>query len=833
MPDNLDGIRRVEGIINDVKAIAEQALAVAMQNALAGQSVVLPIELGGTGSSTKIFVDILTNQFEIDGYKVFRASTGFQNASDIVDSGELAGNVRLISCDAPAADVGPQLRFSGRFSNVDKSAFAFGTIAGRKENGEEDNKAGYLQFATTTAAGIILEHARIDSEGTFGIGTTIPIKGLGNRLHVSLGDILLDAAEGNRSFKIQIDSALGRLQSLVGLDGGISEHLFLSTNVKFLASTGTTGQQVCELDNPTTIGSAVIELRSDVEQTEGGGGFVRFLTGGPGECPLLRGQFSEAGLDVIGDALVTQNVIAGGAANAVGGIGNCTVDVNGFVTGDNIKYGSGSPEGRVCGPIGAIYGRSSGDPISSDPPDENSTLWLKVFNDGEPTGWLPIPVGTAAAFCAQSECPPIEIDSDGNNTIPDCRIWFDTTRKMLFFYDPDVIRDVAMGLRGCWLSAESFQLTMPITDRSHTQQFRRSIDKDYEYLTPIHITRQQLNMYLVDMTAAIRVARNSSADDYEVNNYYTFDLVTIEKRQGDPSANRATRQEWPGDREAYENKRDNLRADGHTTYPNLRDELIRLSSLTPDGPPLDGVGTVTRVGRTRRLLIDETQLWDGANGGQWKERSNNDTRNGFPENSGFRVTMITGALVGQTRTISTNTSDTLTLRRPWRKVGTVTRPQVGDQFEIVDSSHKKIIARISTKGNVFPDGAHVNPDGNRTADPPPLFPDYQFDENDVLLTRAQVVSAGRYKSRDVQDFVTSITNGVDANDNGGFDDLNTKHIKLDHYINIIGADGADPDDAVVLAGLWDAVRRPGRIAGVIALTYKLALPPTACSITAV
>jgi hypothetical protein len=831
MPDNLDGIRRVEGIIEEVKAIAEQALAVALQNSLSGQSVVLPIELGGTGSATKIFVDTFTNQFEIDGYKVFRASTGFQNASDIVDSGELAGNVRLISCDAPAADVGPQLRFSGRFSNVDKSAFAFGTIAGRKENNEEDNKAGYLQLATTTSGGIIAERARIDSEGTFGIGTTIPDKGLGNRLHVSLGDILLDAVEGNRSFKVEIDSALGRLQSLVGLDGGVSEHLFLSTNVKFLASTGSTGQQLCELDNPTNIGSAAIELRSDIVQTEGGGGFIRFLTGMPGECPLLRGQFSEAGLDVIGDALVTQNVIAGGAANAVGGGGNCTVDVNGFITGDNIKYGPGSPEGAVCAPVGAIYGRSTGDPIGSDAPDENSTLWLKVFNEGEPTGWLPVPAGVSTAFCAQSECPPIEVDSEGNDTIPDCKVWFDTSRKMLFFFDPDVVRDVDAGLTGAWLSAQVFQLTIPVAGRSHAQQFRRDIDKDYEYLTPIHITRQQLNMYLVDMTASLRVARNSSVDDYEVNNYYTFDLMTLEKRQGDPSANRATRQEWPGDREAYEVRLDNLRGDGHTFYPNLRDDLVRLSSLTPDGPPPDGTGAVTRVAQTRRLLIDENQNWAA---GQWKERANNDTKNGFSENNGYRVTMISGALAGQTRTIHDNVSDTLILRRPWRKVGTVSRPQVGDLYEIIDSSHRKIIARISTKGNVFPDGAHVDPDGNRQSDPPPLFPDYQFDENDALLTRAQVVRDGRYKSRDVQDFVSSITNGLDANTNGGSDDENTKHIRLDHYINIIGV-GSDvePVDAVVLAGLWDSVRRPGRIAGVISIAYRLALPPTACALTVV
>lgn len=830
--ENPDGIRRVESLLKNIKDTAEQALAIALSNSIAGQEFILSLERGGTGSATKIFVDTFSNQFEIDGFKIFRTSIAFQHEADIVDSGELAGNIRLVSCDPPGADVGPQMRFSGRSSSADHSPFAFGTIAGRKENNIDGDRSGYLQFASTDVDGHIVEHARLDSDGTFGFGTTIPIKGLGNRIQVSGGDIFVDNDGDTRSLKFQIGEALGRVQALRGLDGGDTEHIILSANVGFAAGSDVSNL-LCLLDAATSLGSAAVDVKADGSSTNPGG-FVRFWTGLPGECPSVRGFFSNNGLDVLGNAVVTHNIIAGGLENISGGLGNHTVEPDGFVTGDNVKYGPGSPEGVVFGPIGAIYGRNSGNPSGSDAPDENTALWVKVFNEGENTGWLPIPAGGANVFCAHSGCPDVSSNSDGSETVSDCKVWFDTERKILFYFDSDVVRSNDPLKRGAWLSAQTFQVNIPITGRSHTQQFRSQIDKDYEYITPLHFSRHKANMFLVDLTAALRVARNSSDPVFALNNYYTFDLVALERRQGDPSANRATRQEWPGDRDSYEVKRDNLRADGHTTFPDLSDDLVKLSSFTPNGPPVDGVGTVTNASSSRRVLIDASKTWIS---GQWRERENNDTHNGLPANNGFRVVMRTGVLAGQERTIHDNTSDTLILRRPWRKVilpdTTVVRtPQVNDQYDILDSQHRKIIARISTKGNVFPDGAHVNPTGDRSADPPPLFSEVSEDDNGNLLTRSQVVRNGQYVTRDVQDFVTTINNGLDANNPGGVElagtdsglDPDAQHLELDTYVDIEGYDG-DPDDAVVLAGLWDSVRHPGRISGVISVTYRLALPP--------
>jgi len=841
--ENLDGLRRVEALIDEIRATAEKALSVAISGSLDGTTgFVLPISSGGTGESTKKFVDTFSDQFEIDGLKIFRSSVGFQIPSDVVDSGELAGNVRLISCDVPGADVGPQLRFSGKSSSLSDEVFAFGTVAGRKEKGEDGSRAGYLQFATTmdlpatggTVGGTgsdfaIVEHMRIDSEGTVGIGTAVPVKGLGNRLQVSGGDVLLDMAGGLLSYKLELGDVLGRVQAAKGLFGPDSEHTLLSAGVSFGLGTG--GTSDCSLDSSTSRGSAVVDVVSDASAT-GSGGFVRFLTGAVGVCPSVRGFFSSSGLDVLGEALVSRSVVAGGLKNAVGGEGNGLLDDDGFVTGDNVKFGPGSPEGVVRGRIGAVYGRSSGDPSGSDPPDENTTLWIKVFNDGEKTGWLPVAVGGDFTFCAQADCPVVATGTSGTATASDCRVWFDTARKMLFYFDPDVVRAVDASTTGSWVSVDTFQQTVPVSGRSHAQQFRRNLDKDYEYITPLHFTRQGANVLIVDLTAALRVSRNSNNPDFALNNYYTFDLMTLRRRQGDPSANRATRQEWPGDREAFESKRDNLRGDGHTLHPTLRDELVVLSSTTPSGPPVDGTGSVSTASSSRRVLIDTTKTWTN---GQWKERQNDDNGS-FPANNGFRVTLLTGDLAGQSRTIRDNTSDTLILRRPWRAVtlsgGTKVRtPSPGDLYEILDSQQRKIIARISTKGNVWPDGAHVDPTGDRSADPPPLFPEYAEDDEGNLLTRSQVVRNGQFLTRDVQDFVTSVKNGLSANNPGGADspgsqmlDPDARHLDLDLYVDLEGLDG-EATDAVLLAGLWDSVRRPGRLSGVVSVTYRLALPP--------
>ncbi len=617
----------------------------------------------------------------------------FSKESDAVDSGEIAGNIRVISCDEQNADVGPQIRFSGRHTTGDLTPFAFATIAGRKENDVSGDYSGYLQLATTNDSGTISEVARIDSNGDMGLGV-IPTLNSGNRLNISGGDVFIDNSGGARAVKLEIGESIGRVQAIKDVDGDDSESLVMSVNCSF--DGGLTG---CNVDNLTgSFGTAAVEVRAQGAGETVPGGQVRFLVGGPDTCPTLRGYFSETGLDVIGYTYVTQNIVAGGVNNAVSGLGYENAEY-GFITGENIKFGAGSPEGAVYARIGAIYGRTPEG--GSDDPGENSTLWVKAFNDGGNTGWIPVALGTEdVSICVQSDCPPFSTATDGTET-PDCPVWFDRSRNIWFYWDPNVVRTIDPAASGAWLSADIFQATVPITGRSHTQQFKRQIDKDYDYITPTRVIRENVNMFLVDLTAALRVGNNGNDPDAH---YYTFDVVTLKKRQGDPVANRSTRQEWPGDREAFEVKRDNLRGDGHTLHNNLSDDLVALSSSTPSGPPADGTGSITTKRNNRRVLEDTAQNWTDS---QWKERENDDRQNNLPANNGFRVQMTSGNYAGVERTIRDNTATTLILRRPWPRLtlpdaSIVKTPDVGDTYEILDSQHRKIIARISTKGNVFP-----------------------------------------------------------------------------------------------------------------------------------
>ncbi|MBI2068577.1 MAG: hypothetical protein HYT67_00505 [Candidatus Yanofskybacteria bacterium] len=93
----------------------------------------------------------------------------------------------MYTSDAQAIDKGGQIALGGATGNSNTPNYAFGTIAGRKENGTSDNFAGYLQFSTTGGGSTIAEAMRITSTGNVGIGTTAPtskLEVLGGRLEV-------------------------------------------------------------------------------------------------------------------------------------------------------------------------------------------------------------------------------------------------------------------------------------------------------------------------------------------------------------------------------------------------------------------------------------------------------------------------------------------------------------------------------------------------------------------------------------------------------------------------------------------------------------------------
>jgi len=89
------------------------------------------------------------------------------SANTVTDS---IGNAFIRATDAQAANVGGKLTFGGLYNG--SSYYAFGGVAGKKENSTSGNVAGYLQLLTTTSAGSLTERARIDSSGNLLVGTT-------------------------------------------------------------------------------------------------------------------------------------------------------------------------------------------------------------------------------------------------------------------------------------------------------------------------------------------------------------------------------------------------------------------------------------------------------------------------------------------------------------------------------------------------------------------------------------------------------------------------------------------------------------------------------------
>jgi hypothetical protein len=81
------------------------------------------------------------------------------------------GNMSIVTTDGQAANIGGSIGLGGKFVAAGTSVL-FAQISGRKENGTDNNSAGYLQFATQPNGGTPLERMRIDSSGNVLVGTT-------------------------------------------------------------------------------------------------------------------------------------------------------------------------------------------------------------------------------------------------------------------------------------------------------------------------------------------------------------------------------------------------------------------------------------------------------------------------------------------------------------------------------------------------------------------------------------------------------------------------------------------------------------------------------------
>ncbi len=852
--NSTDGIRRYEDLIKEVKDIADQALAVALSGSLASFPGVLDVAHGGTGGLG--FVDLVSNQYNISGVKIFRDSVGFQLQSYAVNCGELQSNARLISCTDAARDVGPQLRFSGKHSLSDPGIFAFGTIAGRKNSDIDNDYGGYLQFNTTKSDGTIVEGARLDALSTFHIGDPLLTELLSDisvKLHVAGGDIYLQSdplAVDIDQFRLWLPNANGRLSGYKAAIGTVTEPIdavYLSNNLNYHGGS-------VEHDN-AAFGSASIELlaskipNSSEPATWFAESAVRITVDNPGSTS----QTEIARFNQIVGLTVSKNISAG-LNNIVDGIGNNDVTNPQFITGDNLKYGAGDPNGIVFGPIGAIYARS--DAITDD-----QILYVKTGDSYGNEGWDNIPVGGSGNKFCVSDVPPSDTTT--------CPYWYDTINNMFWYWDPRAERDENGGvINGAWLSTQIYTCNAQIRGTpggAHPAELQQGkAEKGYMYLSPtMSLTNlrggfRRFNMHLIDYAATLHVENNGS-DPTE--NYYLLDLVTLRKRQAQPFITGGMRSEWPGTRDPDDPRAGGtytIRGFGHTYHPNLPVALsIRgLDKKVPES--YLNINVLSATGH--KIVVDQSPAFPND---ILKDSQPDGAHGSFPLNNGFVIEVIGGTGVGQVRMIKTNKGNSVQYR------GEKFLPAL-DATSVVsihDAQYKRIIGRISTRGNVynkFTGTRYIDytVDTNGFQDAKPDAPTFLYG----AYTQSGTFDSGHppesaKNTLDVQDFVETgawattyninAGGGVRPSDlwgsvqgrreltdpgwdpdvlpiqyiNGADSDLS---IYLDHFLRLVptpnSSDINDSIDAVILATRCDTIGNPGMIAGAVVVNFRLALP---------
>ena len=119
------------------------------------------------------------------------------------------GNVSIVTTTAQAANIGGSIGLGGKYHSNGTSAL-FAHIAGRKENGTDNNSAGYLQLATQTHGGVPTEKARISSTGDFMVGITSnnPIASRTNSMAVVSGGVRSRSGTNNTSFGLDVTSGV-------------------------------------------------------------------------------------------------------------------------------------------------------------------------------------------------------------------------------------------------------------------------------------------------------------------------------------------------------------------------------------------------------------------------------------------------------------------------------------------------------------------------------------------------------------------------------------------------------------------------------------------------
>ena len=247
------------------------------------------------------------------------------------------GQISVQATDAFGADLGGGISFGGEYSAGDNVDWA--TLWGRKENGTDDNTAGYMQFNTRVNGGNMTERMRITSTGLVGIGTTTPAAGFDLRTGLAAhSQFVIDASTtagsgaGGAFLRFHGSNASSAPQ-IAGIDGSMTNGTDGSESgiiAFFTTVSGTSSEKVrigagaaagTLFIGGTTVrnaGSVNIDYTSASQGGMGindtasgnGGSHISFLTGGTFRGGITNNNNSAVAYNTTSDARLKENLVA-------------------------------------------------------------------------------------------------------------------------------------------------------------------------------------------------------------------------------------------------------------------------------------------------------------------------------------------------------------------------------------------------------------------------------------------------------------------------------------------------------------------------------------------
>ena len=144
----------------------------------------------------------------------------FNGATPSVAGG--AGIVQIGSTDTVAVDKGGVLTFTATTTSL--NGYPMAGVAGKYETAGAGVYSGYLQFLSTSSAGVPTERMRIDSSGNVGIGIT-PSWPL--HIHAPTGQVYLNSSTGTNYVRYSMNNSGGGFQ--YGIDNSAGSNFFGAT----------------------------------------------------------------------------------------------------------------------------------------------------------------------------------------------------------------------------------------------------------------------------------------------------------------------------------------------------------------------------------------------------------------------------------------------------------------------------------------------------------------------------------------------------------------------------------------------------------------------------